>query len=84
MTPEELMSLYAPFLICWSLVWLTNVSEQGGSAESASHTHAHHGQSQSQRDGKTFSTVPQHDDDEDKEAKTEEKKWNVSNFFGIK
>jgi hypothetical protein len=78
MTPEELMSLYAPFLICWSLIWLTNVSEQGGSAESASHHHTHHGQ----RDGKTHSTVP-HDDD-DREAKTDEKKWNVSNFFGIK
>lgn len=73
------MALYAPFLICWSLIWLTNVSEQGSSAESASHHHhAHHGQ----RDGKTYSAVPR--DDEGREPKTEDKKWNVSNFFGIK
>ena len=27
MTPSEMMTLYGPILICWFLVWLTNVSE---------------------------------------------------------
>lgn len=28
MTPEELMALYAPFLLNFFLIWLTNVSER--------------------------------------------------------
>lgn len=27
MTPVELMTLYMPFLICWFLIWLTNMAE---------------------------------------------------------
>ena len=67
------MSLYAPFLICWSLIWLTNISEEGSDQESS------HGY------GKTYSTVPYKNEGEPKHrGNGQDKPWNVSNFFGMK
>jgi hypothetical protein len=84
MTPEELIVLFAPFVLNWVLIWLTNESEKVAEA-----THAAP-QGQGMEDDKP--EQPSHEIQHSRfhkrrrqvEASTGELLWNVSNFFGLK
>jgi hypothetical protein len=70
MTPVELTTLYSPFLICWFLIWLTNMAEHMPTekqkthqpAEKHRHTNTHKAQT---------------------ETENTQLQWNVSSFLGF-
>lgn len=85
MTPEELLALYAPFVLSWCLVWLTNESEK----EAIS---AHQPPANDEDPAAEFAEQPAHQPRHHRvrkhhrsaETHTAELIWNVSNFFGLK
>ena len=75
MTPEELAALFAPFLICWTLVFLTNISEHSDVDDCKEEEPIH---SPDWEEGKTYAHIPHRKHHVDKERVNS---WNVSNFF---
>lgn len=75
MTPAELTTLYSPFLICWFLIWLTNMAE-------SMPTDVPTQSKPTRRPMEKKET--NHEDEPHAKRESHTLEWNVSSFFGFR